>query len=254
MIVFHDITTVKTLEAVRREFVANVSHEFRTPLAIINGYIETLLDGAIEDRATAEEWLRVMAKNGRRLTLLIEDLLTLSHLEYRSPQLDFQKVNLPRAPGSRQSSASRLRFRNVKGALWWSGARLLTWADADSLRMEQVFENLLENAIRHAIADEVVITIKAQSVGEEIEIVFCDNGPGIPYGDQPHIFERFYRVHKDRSACRGRHGPRLVHRQTYRSRPRRLPFVVESVPGQGAAFKIRLPAAQQTPTQAARSS
>ena len=95
VIVFHDITAVKNLEAIRREFVANVSHEFRTPLAIINGYIETLLDGALEDRATTEAWLKVMAKNGRRLGLLIEDLLTLSHLEYRSPELDFQKVDLP---------------------------------------------------------------------------------------------------------------------------------------------------------------
>ena len=95
VVVFHDVTALKNLEAVRREFVANVSHEFRTPLAIINGYIETLLDGGLEDRATMEAWLKVMAKNGRRLSLLIEDLLTLSHLEYRSPELDFQAVNLP---------------------------------------------------------------------------------------------------------------------------------------------------------------
>ncbi|MET0253507.1 MAG: ATP-binding protein [Terrimicrobiaceae bacterium] len=250
VIVFHDITAVKSLEAVRREFVANVSHEFRTPLAIINGYIETLLDGAVEDRATTEEWLRVMARNGRRLTLLIEDLLTLSHLEYRSPQLDFQRINLPELLDRVvERITPAILERQGRVVVEWSAAA--AWADADSRRMEQVFENLLENALRHAVADEVAITIKAQSVGEQIEIVFSDNGPGIPYGDQPHIFERFYRVHKDRSRMAGGTGLGLAivkhivlaHGGT---------ILVESVPGQGAAFKIRLPAAPQTPTQAGR--
>ena len=69
--------------------------------------------------------------------------------------------------------------------------------------MEQVFENLLENAIRHSMTEELVLSIKAQSLDKEMEIVFSDNGPGIPYDDQPHIFERFYRVHKDRSRIAG---------------------------------------------------
>ena len=246
VIVFHDITAVKSLEAVRREFVANVSHEFRTPLAIINGYIETLLDGAVEDRATTEAWLRVMAKNGRRLTLLIEDLLTLSHLEYRSPQLDFQKVNLPELLDRViERIKPAISERHARMMVEWSSAA--AWVEADSRRIEQVFENLLENAIRHAIGDEVVVTIRAQSLGEEIEIVFSDNGPGIPYGDQPHIFERFYRVHKDRSRIAGGTGLGLsivkhvvlAHGGT---------IFLESVPGQGAAFKIRLPAVQLATT------
>ena len=243
VIVFHDITAVKNLEAVRREFVANVSHEFRTPLSIITGYIETLLDGAVEDRATTEAWLRVMAKNGRRLTLLIEDLLTLSHLEYRSPELDFQKVNLHELlERVIERITPAILERQGRVVVEWNPAA--AWADADSRRIEQIFENLLENAIRHSVAQEVVVTIKAQPVGEEIEIVFSDNGPGIPYGDQPHIFERFYRVHKDRSRRAGGTGLGLAivkhivlaHGGT---------IVVESVPGQGAAFKIRLPAVKK---------
>ena len=243
VIVFHDITTVKTLEAVRREFVANVSHEFRTPLAIINGYIETLLDGAIEDRATAETWLRVMARNGDRLTLLIEDLLTLSHLEYQSPRLDFRKVNLleilHRVVERITPAIAEGRGRIV---VEWSSAA--EWADADSLRMEQVFENLLENAVRHAISDGIVVTLSAQSLGEEIEIVFMDKGPGIPYGDQPHIFERFYRVHKDRSRTAGGTGLGLsIVKHIVLSHGGSI--VVESVPGQGATFRIRIPITQQ---------
>jgi len=240
VIVFHNVTALKSLEAIRREFVANVSHEFRTPLAIINGYIETLLDGAVEDRATTEAWLKVMAKNGRRLSLLIEDLLTLSHLEYRSPQLDFQNVNLPELLDRViERIMPAILERQGRVVVEWSSAA--AWAEADPRRMEQVFENLLENAVRHATSDEVVVTITAQSLGEELEIVFADNGPGIPYSDQPHIFERFYRVHKDRSRIAGggtglglsivKHIV-LVHNGA---------IVVESVPGEGAAFKIRLP-------------
>ena len=243
VIVFHDITTVKSLEAARREFVANVSHEFRTPLAIINGYLETLLDGAIEDRTTAEAWLKTMAKNSRRLTLLIEDLLTLSQLEYRSPRLNFQDTNLPELLGSViERLTPAISERKGQVAIEWNSD--VTWADTEPLRMEQVFENLLDNSIRHATSDAVLITIKAQSVGEEIEIAFCDNGPGIPYVDQPHIFERFYRVHKDRSRAAGGTGLGLsIVKHIILAHGGNV--AVESIPGQGASFKIRLPMRQK---------
>jgi two-component system, OmpR family, phosphate regulon sensor histidine kinase PhoR len=250
VIVFHDITAVKNLEAARREFVANVSHEFRTPLAIINGYLETLLDGAMDDRATTEAWLKTMANNGRRLTLLIEDLLTLSHLEYRSHQLDFQNTNLPELLDCViERLTPAISERNGRVAVDWNSAA--SWAETEPHRMEQVFENLLDNAIRHASSNAVIVTIKAQSLGEEIEIVFSDNGPGIPYADQSHIFERFYRVHKDRSRIAGGTGLGLsivkhiilAHGGT---------IVVESTPGQGASFKIRMPLRQQARRLSAR--
>ena len=244
VIVFHDITTIKNLEATRREFVANVSHEFRTPLTIITGYIETLLEGAIEDRATTESWLRVMAKNGRRLTFLIEDLLTLSQLEHRSPQLNFQRVNLPELLDrviERITPAISERHGKVS-VEWDSGA---AWVEADPYRMEQVFENILENAARHAVSEGVIVMIKAQALGEEIEIVFSDNGPGIPYADQPHIFERFYRVHKDRSRLAGGTGLGLsIAKHVVLAHGGVI--ALESVPGQGTSFRIRLPLLQQT--------
>ena len=249
VIVFHDITAVKSLEAVRREFVANVSHEFRTPLSIINGYIETLLDGAIEDRATTEAWLRVMANNGRRLALLIEDLLTLSHLEYRSPRLDFQNVNLPELLDRViERITPAISERHGRVVVDWSSAA--AWVEADPRRMEQVFENLLENSIRHAVSDEIVVTVRAQALGEEIEITFSDNGPGIPYGDQPHIFERFYRVQKDRSRATGGGTGLGLAIVKHIVLAHGGAIVVESVPGQGAAFKIRLPVVQATTPEA----
>jgi two-component system phosphate regulon sensor histidine kinase PhoR len=241
VIVFHDVTTVKNLESVRREFVANVSHEFRTPLAIINGYIETLLDGALDDRATAEAWLEVMAKNGRRLNLLIEDLLTLSRLEYRSPELDFQEVDLPEL-------LSRVIDRIMPAMVGPQTRVTVDWspeaacAEADPLRLEQVFENLLENSLRHATSEEIVITITARRLNEEIEMVFADNGPGIPYGDQPHIFERFYRVQKDRSRIRGGGTGLGLSIVKHIVLAHGGSVAVESVPGRGAAFKVRIPA------------
>lgn len=249
VIVLHDITTVKNLEAIRREFVANVSHEFRTPLAIINGYIETLLDGALEDRATTEAWLKVMAKNGRRLGLLIEDLLTLSHLEYRSPELDLQKVDLPGLLGrviERITPAISERHGRVT-VEWRSEAAV---AEVDPRRMEQVFENLLENAVRHATSDEVAVTVTARRLVEKIEIVFSDNGPGIPYRDQPHIFERFYRVHKDRSRGGGGGTGLGLSIVKHIVVAHGGSVAVESVPGQGAAFRIRLPSARKMPASA----
>ena len=249
VIVFHDVTTLKNLESVRREFVANVSHEFRTPLAIINGYIETLLDGALDDRATAEAWLEVMAKNGRRLGLLIEDLLTLSRLEYRSPELDFQEVDLPEL-------LSRVIDRIIPAMVEPQTRVTVDWspeaacAEADPLRLEQVFENLLENSLRHATSEEIVITITARRLDEEIEMVFADNGPGIPYGDQPHIFERFYRVQKDRSRIRGGGTGLGLSIVKHIVLAHGGSVAVESVPGRGAAFKVRIPVRRREETKA----
>lgn len=240
VIVFHDVTALKNLEAVRREFVANVSHEFRTPLAIINGYIETLLDGALDDRSTTEAWLKVMAKNGRRLSLLIEDLLTLSHLEYRSPELELQKVDLPELLNRViERITPAILEPQVRLTVEWSPDAAS--AEVDPHRIEQVFENLLENAVRHAANDGVKIMVAARRLGEEMEIVVSDNGPGIPYVDQPHIFERFYRVQKDRSRAGGGGTGLGLSIVKHIVLAHGGSIALESVPGQGAAFKIRLP-------------
>jgi two-component system, OmpR family, phosphate regulon sensor histidine kinase PhoR len=249
VIVFHDVTRVKNLEEVRREFVANVSHEFRTPLAIINGYVEMLLDGGLDDRDTAKTWLSAMAKNGQRLSLLIEDLLTLSRLEHRSTHLNFSSVDLP-------VLFDRVVER-IRPAIHERHARLTSewhpdasFADVDPDRIEQVFQNLLDNALRHAISDEIAIRVRSRRVGSEIELVFSDNGPGIPYADQTHIFERFYRVHKDRSRERGGGTGLGLAIVKHIILAHGGSIAVESVPGQGAAFIIRLPAAR---TPASRS-
>ncbi len=166
VVVFHDITEVKNLEAIRREFVANVSHEFRTPLAIINGYIETLLDGALEDRAMAERFLKVMDKNGKRLNLLIEDLMTISRMEARSPHLEIQEANL--------RDVLRKVFERLEPAIAERAPQIeIDWSpDAeigvvDPRRIEQVFSNLLENAFRYGPPEGLILQISASREGKQ---------------------------------------------------------------------------------------
>jgi two-component system, OmpR family, phosphate regulon sensor histidine kinase PhoR len=242
VVVFHDITAIHELEAVRREFVANVSHEFRTPLSIINGYLETLLDGALEDREMAERSLRVMLKNSTRLTLLIEDLLTISRFEHRTEQIDFRRMNL------RETFTKTLE--HLEPAINERGARIYSdWQagteeiEGDSRRIDQVFSNLLENALRYGPRENLEISLTARREGPMVSIDFCDNGPGIPAEDQVHIFERFYRVHKDRSRGAGGTGLGLsIVKHIVQAHAGTVDLV--STPGHGTAFTICLPVSQ----------
>jgi len=237
--VFHDITELKELEQVRKEFVANVSHEFRTPLSIINGYIETLLDGAVEDREMAERSLRVMHKNGQRLTLLIEDLLSISRLEQRTQQLDFREMDLRAAlDRALERLESSIASRGASVIVDWDPQ--IPKIGADSRRVEQVYTNLLENALRYGLQEGARITVSGVFAGDNIELQFADNGPGIPLEDQPHIFDRFYRVHKDRSRAAGGTGLGLsIVKHIAQAHGGSVSLV--SQPGEGATFIVRLP-------------
>lgn len=237
--VFNDVTEIRSLETVRRDFVANVSHEFRTPLAIISGYVETLLDGAIDDRDMAQRSLEVIQRHGKRLNLLIDDLLTISQLEHRSVQLAHRKTNLLELAArvveqlESEISASGVRIEY----LFASDGEV---AEVDPPRIEQVMLNLIANAVRYGKNPGGVVTISSKRRGDQIELTVADNGPGIPYEDQPHIFERFYRVRKDRARDAGGTGlglsivknVTLIHGGS---------VAVRSTPGAGAAFLISLP-------------
>lgn len=240
VVVFHDITRLKELEAVRREFVANVSHEFRTPLAIINGYVETLLEGALDDREMSEKFLGIMARNGQRLTMLIEDLLTISRMEHRSVPMEFHRSNvrdiLARVV---EQIESALAEKRATVSIEWDDSALEAEVDPD--RLEQVFANLLENALRHGHADQVEVRVIGRSAGDHLEIVFSDNGPGIPLEDQPHIFERFYRVQKDRSRTSGGGTGLGLSIVKHIVLSHRGSVNVESQPGAGASFRVRIP-------------
>ena len=193
--VLHDISRVKQLEEVRRQFVANVSHELRTPLSIFHGYLETLMDNPDLPREDEEAYLKIMSKHSRRLQLLLDDLLILARLEARTDPLDIQPLSL--ALFLRQildEWQPRLGTKQVT----LSVDPAVETIPADPFRLEQVIGNLLENAIKYS-GPGAAIAIRALPAGENVELRVEDNGVGIPPGDLPHVFERFYRVEKARS-------------------------------------------------------
>lgn len=204
LLVLHDITELKRLEMMRRDFVANVSHELRTPLTIIKGYAETLAeDGDAVPPASRNRFLGKIVGNAERLNVLVEDLLTLSRLESKPDQLERHPNGLrelledtienyrDRIDPAKQTI--ELRFDPEVGRFCF-----------DRYRLNQVFDNLIENVFRYAPEfSQLVIEVRLDGGGEMVHFAFGDDGPGIPEKDIPHIFERFYRVDKGRSRERG---------------------------------------------------
>jgi two-component system phosphate regulon sensor histidine kinase PhoR len=241
IMVFQDVTAIKSLEATRREFIANVSHEFRTPLAIINGYVETLLDGAIDDPDMADRSLQAIHRNVQRLTLLIEDLLSISQLESKAKLLELAPVNL-RDLFYRviQNLEPKIEEQQALIEIDWPAEAQM--AMADSRRMEQVYWNLVTNALRHGDVQNLIIRVSATCQEKHIVISIADNGQGIPLEDQFHIFERFYRVHKDRSRDAGGTGLGLsIVKNIILAHGGAI--TLDSNPGDGATFIIRMPLA-----------
>ncbi len=239
VVVFHDVTKLKELETVRQEFVANVSHELRTPLAIINGYLETLLDGALEDDETARGFLKTMLKHGQRLNLLIEDLLTLSKLETLGVLMEADPVALNDLV-HRVIEQLHPRIEATSAQVEVKIAPGLPAIRADALRLEQLFFNLIDNALKYSGPRPHVTVEIVQISADRIRATVRDNGPGIPLIDQPHIFERFYRVRKDRSRDAGGTGLGLsIVKHVTQAHGGRV--WVESHPGHGATFVVELP-------------
>lgn len=196
LVVVHDITEIRRLERVRSDFVANVSHELKTPLTSIKGFIETLLEGALDDKANSRAFLNIIQEHAERLNNLVNDLLSLSHLESKEIVLDKRDINVrQQAEEVILGFKSQLRKNNidVKNEL---PAGLLVKADKN--RLEQVFTNLIDNAIKFN-KDKGHIKIYCQDIDGKIKITIEDSGIGIPGNDIPRIFERFYRVDKARS-------------------------------------------------------
>jgi len=247
VVVVHNISKIKNLERVRREFVANVSHELRTPLTIINGYLETLIDDNLEDRALAASALQVMFKHGDRLKHLVDDLLTISHLESRSASLDLQQINVrdffQRAV---EHFDETIRAQGVQVRLSSDDENLLL--EADPPKLEQALFNLLENALKHGHRRDLTVQLHAEQAGPDVHLQVSDNGPGIPYEDQEHIFERFYRVHKHRSRETGGTGLGLsIVKNVVEAHGGTISL--QSVPGAGCTFRLVLPASPRRDPQ-----
>ncbi len=201
VVVFHDLTRIKQLEVVRREFVANVSHELRTPLAIFRGYLETLIDNPKLPREDVTRVLDAMQRNSNRLNSLVEDLLTLTRLESRQVQPQLETIRID-AFFEQLVRDWHTRTQTEPAEIEWRADKALPAIEVDLLRFEQVMLNLLENAVAYSPAPRrIVLSAVAEGIG--IKITVKDNGIGIPPGDLPHVFERFYRVDKARNRRSG---------------------------------------------------
>lgn len=188
---------LEKVERMRKDFVINVSHELRTPLASIQGYTETLLDGALHDPAHNMRFLGIIRHNSERLARLTEDLLTLSRVEQKRRKFEFEvheiDLLLEQAIEVMQPIA---RKRSVR--LEVQPAEPDTIAFCDSEAVSQILTNLLDNAIKYTPAGGTV-SVGARTEGEFIHVFVRDTGIGIPEEDLPRLFERFYRVDKARS-------------------------------------------------------
>ncbi len=247
--IFRDITRLTQLEQVRREFVANVSHELRTPLSIFQGYLEILSDNPDMTEEERRPIVETLQRHSHRLNLLVEDLLTLARLESRREKLNLESVCMGELLRDIQRDWN-LRFSDKEVTLQLQLAEELPRIQADRARMEQVMNNLLENALKFTPAKGKVV-ISAAPANGRLEIRVQDNGAGIPAGDLPHIFERFYRADKARNRAGGGTGLGLsivkhlvqIHQGSVRA---------ESQEGRGTTIIIELPAEPHPPTDDAR--
>jgi two-component system phosphate regulon sensor histidine kinase PhoR len=240
VLVLHDISELRRLERVRQDFVANVSHEFRTPLTAIQGFAETLLGGALEDPAHREHFVEIIRDHAARLARLTEDLLKLSRIEAGKLDLEFRPVSVYQLV---QSCVDTARFKAARKELTLE-IRLpegLPNVRGDSNGLQEVLQNLLDNAVQYTPAGGR-LEVSASNEGDTVRVTVSDTGIGIPQAEQERIFERFYRVDAARSREAGGTGLGLsIARHIVEAHDGAL--WVESAVGAGSHFHFSIPVA-----------
>ena len=241
VIVLHDITDLRKLERVRRDFVANVSHEFKTPLTAIQGFAETLLAGAMDDPQNRIRFLQIILDHSRRLARLTDDLLELSKMDADRLEMEIDRLNVFQFVQSCIETTQRAASEKGLGISVDLKTSLPDIA-ADRRRLAEVLQNLLDNAVQYTPSGGR-ITVSASSDGHQVEFTVSDTGIGIPKVDQPRIFERFYRVDVARSREVGGTGLGLsIAKHLVEAHGGRI--WVESEIGQGSQFHFTVPVFQ----------
>jgi signal transduction histidine kinase len=246
----HDVTAYRQLDRLRTDFVSDVSHELRTPLTAIKGTVETLQDGAAEDPAARDGFLRTIAAETERLIRLTNDLLLLTRAD--AGRLDLRLAPVDLAECARQALdqlEAHAREKSITLTLESPDAPTLALVDAD--RVHQVLINLLDNAIKFTPAGgRVTVTVEAGLVPAQGDhegrpyITVADSGPGIPAAEIPLVFERFYRGDRSRARAENESGAGLglaIARAIVEAHGGRL--WAESTPGHGTRFTFTLPPA-----------
>ncbi|MBN1105545.1 MAG: PAS domain-containing protein [Deltaproteobacteria bacterium] len=239
LIVLHDMTRLRRLENIRRDFVANVSHEIKTPITAIKGFVETLLDGALKTPKDAERFLGIIQKHVDRLEAIVEDLLSLSRIEKEG---ESEEIALQEA-GMREVLAGAIQACQPKAAAKGIDVQLVCPEDLSArinpALIEQAVVNLLDNAVTCSEAGSKV-GVEALEQGDEICICVRDEGCGIEKAHLDRLFERFYRVDKARSRNLGGTGLGLaIVKHIMEAHGGRT--TVESEPGRGSTFTLHLP-------------
>jgi two-component system phosphate regulon sensor histidine kinase PhoR len=238
VVVLHDITDLRKLERVRRDFVANVSHEFRTPLTAIQGFSETLLGGAMNDPQNRDRFLGIILEHARRLARLTDDLLMLSKMDADRLELELRRLPAEQLVASCVETAHPRAIDKDLRLSVNLGKKLPDIA-GDRRRLTEVLQNLLDNAIQYTPAGGQIM-VSAEYSNSEVVFTVSDTGIGIPEADQPRIFERFYRVDVARSREVGGTGLGLsIARHLMEAHGGRL--WVESEVGHGSQFHFSVP-------------
>jgi len=239
VVVVEDITDIRHLESVRRDFVANVSHELKTPVASIKGFVETLLDGRVDDPADRRRFLEIVGRQADRLGLIIEDLLSLSRVEQAEGMGDLPVEGVAIAELLREVASEcgpRAEAREIP--LEFECPPDLA-AEVNAPLLEQALINLVDNAIKYSEPGRPV-RVEAAATGAGIEFAVSDRGAGIAAEHLPRLFERFYRVDKGRSRKLGGTGLGLSIVK-HIAQAHGGGVSVESEPGKGSTFRIVVP-------------
>ena len=233
-----EIDELKKLEAFRKEFIADVSHELKTPIFAAQGFVHTLLDGAVNDKAVRTKFLQKAAKSLDGLDALVQDLLTLSHIETGQIKMHFENIDLYKLTEEVfEQLESKTDKKNVQLRIAGPVQKVLVYADWQ--RISQVMTNLVTNAVKHSFDGGDVI-VQFDIAKKSVTISVMDTGEGIPEEHIHRIFERFYRVDKSRSREKGGTGLGLaIVKHILESHNTKAE--VSSTPGKGSVFSFKLP-------------
>ncbi len=242
VLVFHDTSELRRLERLRQDFVANVSHELKTPLSVINACVETLVEGGIDDLENRGRFLQRVQEETQRLHMLILDLLSLARIESGEQTWSFQSLSfreLAHACVERHQARTQAKKQTLLLEPPDQNADELVWADKEAVA--EILDNLVDNSVKYT-PEGGTIRLRWRGENGHCQIEVQDTGIGIPANDLPRIFERFYRVDKARSRELGGTGLGLsIVKHLVQAMQGNVSATSE--PGQGSTFTILLPKA-----------